>query len=164
MSKTKTQVQKGRPATFADFKPQVYEFELENEVTGETLLIQARSLDALERAQILLFSSEPRPPEMKIHNVGGEMLPQYDYYNLDYRKKRETWGRERDNLLIIHTLVSPEIPGDTEAEKIETLNSQLAPWVREALLRVVVMLSTVAEGGVKRRQFRSNGADHSESV
>jgi hypothetical protein len=174
MAKQRTQMQKPAPAvapnpnarraTFADFAPQVYEFEIENEITGEVLVIEARSMDALERAQILLMNAEPKPPHSQIHRDGNEMLPEFDYYNLEYRREYEAWSRARDNRLIIHTITFPEIPGGSEDEKIDTLNTKLAPWVRDAFTKIYIMLSTVGGTAVKRRNFRPNRTNHLEPV
>ena len=151
-------------ATFNDFKPQVYEYEV---VTpdGSTLDFAMKALTPAELLDIDLRHKRPdpeivefRPPEKK----GDKPSPIYesdpdapDDAKERWSRKMNMWLQEHRNIQTIQAL-QMDIPGETEAEKLEAL-TELGAWAISAFSQALSLVTTTPRGALNARSFRGTG-------
>ena len=150
-------------ATFADLIAQSYEFEIISP-GGETLLFELRALTYDERARID-FERNPRPraPVKEIKKVDDQFYEIYDYQEPGYRQKMADWLNRQIRLHILTALTGLDIPGETDDERLESLN-QFGGWALDGLWKAVSLLTVTGDDAVRRRTFQPGGNGDLEAM
>lgn len=157
-----TTARAARKASFADFKAQTYEFEIDSP-DGDVLIVELRAMTPDERAEIdFRRNPKPQPPVMDFRVIDGSPYPVYNYEDAGYTAQFGAWVNRRMRLLIIHALVM-DLPGETDDERLDALNS-MAAWALDGLWRAVQMLTAVGDDAVRRHSFQPDGTGDSPAV
>ena len=148
-------------ATFEQFLPQTYGFEVEGP-GGDVFEFDMRAPTTDERARIVFEDPEPKLEPSDFYTKNKEtqgVFPIYDYEDAGYKKARAAWLVRQQKRLIIAYLVEPAVPGESLDEQMVALDG-LASWALDALWRAVEMLIVVGRDAVRRRTFqRGPGAN-----
>ena len=150
-------------ATFADFKPQLYEFEVEAP-DGGTLEFSMRALTPAELLEIDLNHPRPQPRVVDFEppgKKGGEPTPIYENEDKakqeqrdEWRRKINAWLQEHRNRQILAAL-DMDVPGETPEEQIEAL-STLGTWAIAAFSRALDLIVSTSTEALKARSFRTD--------
>lgn len=141
---------------FEAFVVGAVEYELRTPA-GDVIVVQVRALTADEMLEIRHLTPKPEPPVEGYHKFDGERaLPIYAFESPGYNQQLEAWVSKRTRLMIVRSLVSPEIPGNTDDEKIAAL-SRVSNVVLAGLNRAVSEMNLGVADDVKRRPFPGSG-------
>ena len=140
-------------ATFDLLKPKTYEFELEAPAGEDPFLVELRDLTLSDVLSIDAANPQPSPPVSDIRkDENGTFHNVHNFEDATYKAAREEWMRNRMTLLIVRAWIT-DIPGDTDAEKCDAINTQLATWARSGLWRAVEIITQGKEDAVRMRPF-----------
>lgn len=148
-------------ATFDDFKPQVYEFEVEAP-DGSMLEFEMRALTPAQLLAIDLAHPRPQPRVYDFHAPKGKGEKPEPRYSSDedappevraeWTRAVNEWLQDHRNRQILAAL-QMDIPGETDEERIEAMAS-LGAWAISAFSRAVQLVIATSEAALKGRSFQ----------
>lgn len=145
-------------ATFDQFVADTYDFEL-IAPTGDKLKVLLRPLTPEELLRIGRDYPLPKlqPSGFEKDPTTNALYAKYEPREPGYVQQREEHASIRMRAQIARSLVEPEVPGETEAERMEHL-MKLPNWVLSGLWAAVEKLNMGQAGELLAYSFRGNGA------
>ena len=110
---------------------------------GQRVEVELRSLSEDEMWQIRRSIKYPKPPVGDFKKIGNEVVPQYNYTDVDYQSLIREADRELAHRTLIAALVF-EISGETIEGKMITVKSKLGEYAFVSLLEAVKRINIVS--------------------
>lgn len=139
-----------RVATSLDDIGEVITYEEIERPDGVTVRVPLRTLASQEIWDIRRSITWPEPPVKDFRKVGNDPVPVYNYQDDGFKKAMDDCNRQLALTMLVRS-IGFTVPGETEADKIETLKSKLGQYAFDKLIGAVSAINHLSEEAIARR-------------